>query len=200
VYNRSIDIYTFVPEEYPQEKLVLQSCRVVNECLGLFRESIMFDDSYPFAAVAVSYDMGNNISTFVSTKKQYYILLYLDFLNKLEQKVSIYELDERCVVIENMRGNAYVHQKLMKYALFFITLHEYAHILNGDCDKIVENEPVEDRNKKERLADKFADENLDKVLPLQYRELSLREVLIYKMEDDVLAMEARKIAISMRNL
>lgn len=200
IYNRYVDIYTFVPEEYPQEELVLQSCRSVNECLGLFREKVFLDTHYPFASVAVSYDTGRNISSFVSSEKEYYILLYVDFLSELEQIVRQYRLNGMVSEIQSAKGDAYVRQKLMKYALFFITLHEYAHILHGDCDHLEQNEPVLYRIKKEDLADKFANENFSQIINYQYRLLSQREFFEYTMEDMVLQVEAKSIALSMRKL
>lgn len=200
IHDRYVDIYTFVPEEYSQEELVLQSCRSVNECLGLFREKVFLDTHFPFASVAVSYDTGRNISSFVSTEKKYYILLYVDFLSELEQKVRQYRPNEIASEIQNVKGDAYVRQKLMKYALFFITLHEYAHILHGDCDHLEKDEPVSDRNRKEELADRFANENFSQIINYQYRLLSQREFFEYIMEDKVLQVEAKSIALSMRTL
>lgn len=200
IHDRYVDIYTFVPEEYPQEELVLQSCRSVNECLGLFREKVFLDTHFPFASVAVSYDTGRNISSFVSTEKKYYILLYVDFLSELEQMIRQYRPNEIVSEIQNVKGDAYVRQKLMKYALFFVTLHEYAHILHGDCDHLVKDEPVSDRNRKEELADRFANENFSQIINYQYRLLSQREFFEYIMEDRVLQVEAKSIALSMRNL
>lgn len=200
IHGRHVDIYTFVPEEYPQGELVLQSCRSVNECLGLFREKVFLDTHYPFASVAVSYDTGRNISSFVSTEKKYYILLYVDFLSELEQMVRQYKPNEMVSEIQSVKGDTYVRQKLMKYALFFITLHEYAHILHGDCDELVEDEPYADRNRKEHLADEFANENFSQIINYQYRLLSQREFFEYIMEDMVLQVEAKSIALSMKNL
>lgn len=200
IHDRYVDIYTFVPEEYPQEELVLQSCRSVNECLGLFREKVFLDTHYPFASVAVSYDMGRNISSFISAEKKYYILLYVDFLSELEQMVRQYKPNEMVSEIQSVKGDTYIRQKLMKYALFFITLHEYAHILHGDCDHLEKNESVSDRNRKEELADIFANENFCQIINYQYRLLSQREFFEYIMEDMVLQTEAKSIALSMRNL
>lgn len=195
-----VDIYTFVPEEYSQEELVLQSCRSINECLGLFREKVCLDTHYPFASVAISYSEGRNISSFVSTEKKYYILLYVDFLSELEQIVRQYRPNEMVTEIQRVKGDAYIRQKLMKYALFFITMHEYAHILHGDCDHLEIDEPVSDRIKKEELADKFANENFSQIINYQYRQLSQREFFEYTMEDMVLQVEAKAIALSMRKL
>lgn len=200
IHDRNVDIYTFVPEKYPQEELVLQSCRSVNECLGLFREKVLLDTHYPFASVAVSYNTGRNVSSFVSTEEKYYILLYVDFLSELEQMVRLYRPNEMVLEIQRAKGDKYVRQKLMKYALFFITLHEYAHILHGDCDHLGKDEPVSDRNRKEEMADKFANENFSQIISYQYRLLSQRELCEYTLEDKVLQEEAKLIALSMRNL
>lgn len=178
----------------------MQSCRDVNECLGLFRELVGFDNKYPFAAVAISSNPGQNISTFVSSEKQYYILLYVDFLLRLEQAIHQYSPSKKATEILEMKGDAYVRRKLIKYALFFITLHEYAHVLNGDCDCLQEAESVSERAKKEKLADEFADKYLNWIIIYQYRLLTPKECYEYSKEDRVIQMEAKSIALSMRIL
>ena len=59
-------------------------------------------------------------------------------------------------------------QQLLRIIAFFVTAHEYGHILNGDCEE-QSNTGEEDRPEKERKADDLAIEMVGKVIPLQYR-------------------------------
>ena len=95
-------------------------------------------------------------------------------------------------------SKAYVIEKLFKYALFYITLHEYAHILNGDCDKSDINESEQERLEKEQKADEYAEAILNSILMLQYRAVEQREFLQNAFDDTILAEKAKEIATSLR--
>ena len=67
-------------------------------------------------------------------------------------------------------GESAVRSRLTKYALFYITAHEYAHILHGDCEQSTSYKPILNYlTDREEKADAFAREMLVRILPFQYR-------------------------------
>lgn len=197
VKGRKIKIYSFIPEDFSDGIFVMKVVRYVNESLGLFREFVNFDAQYPYAKVAISYEHENNISTFVDEHGQYYVLLYVDFLKRLEEIVNNFNLGEKAAYIEKMKGKEYVRGMLFRYTLMYMTLHEYGHIFNGDCD-CLEEECCKERMQKENMADAFADRHFRVILQFQYRQSSFQEYLTHMIEDDVFAVCARKIALMTR--
>lgn len=157
--SNQIKMYSFVPEDCENEALMIKSFRYINECLGLVRECADNDNyfSLPCSKVAISYDGENNMSSFARLNDEniveYYILIYSSFASRLWNKIITMDCSDSSVkAIEKNMSKAYVIEKLFKYALFYITLHEYAHILNGDCDKSGINESEQERlerNKKQ---------------------------------------------------
>lgn len=203
--SKQIRILTFVPEDCENEALMIKSFRYINECLGLVRECAN-DEKYfslPCSKVAISYDGESNMSSFARLNDEniveYYILIYSSFASRLWNKIITMDCSESSVkAIEKNMSKAYVIEKLFKYALFYITLHEYAHILNGDCDKSDINESEQERLEKEQKADEYADLTVSKILNYQYRAVEYLEMCQCEFEDMVSIKQAREIAKSLR--
>ena len=160
--NKPIDIYSFVPEGMEEEKLFLRAVRYMNECLGLFREVVDLDEKYPVAQITVSYDDYSNMYAYKESEDNYRILVFLNTIRQLNEIIS----SECGDSMKELNSDL-----IMKYSLFFMTLHEYAHILNGDC----ETEDSQRRLVKEQRADEFAYNYLPVVIRAQYREEDLGE-------------------------
>lgn len=193
-----INIYSFVPDGYPHEELVLKCIQNANECLGLYREVINLDTSHPTARVTVSYDKGSNLYSYGNRADGYYILIFTDVILKLSKMVDENSTDEIIEIIRKNKGDIYVRDKLMKYAMFFIILHEYGHILHGDCDHLTESESRENRREKEQRADEFAVRNLPAVVRFQYRGESGYEFMAHNVYDCAFMAVAKKIALALR--
>lgn len=203
--SKQIRILTFVPEDCENEALMIKSFRYINECLGFVRECADNDNyfSLPCSKVAISYDGESNMSSFARLNDEniveYYILIYSSFASRLWNKIITMDCSESSVkAIEKNMSKAYVIEKLFKYALFYITLHEYAHILNGDCDNSDINESEQERLEKEQKADEYADLTVSKILNYQYRAVEYLEMRQCEFEDMVLIKQAIEIAKSLR--
>lgn len=203
--SKQIRILTFVPEDCENEALMIKSFRYINECLGLVRECAN-DEKYfslPCSKVAISYDGESNMSSFARLNDEniveYYILIYSSFASRLWNKIITMDCSDSSVkAIEKNMLKAYVIEKLFKYALFYITLHEYAHILNGDCDNSDINESEQERLEKEQKADEYADLTVSKILNYQYRAVEYLEMCQCEFEDMVLIKQAIETAKSLR--
>ena len=203
--SKQIRILTFVPEDCENEALMIKSFRYINECLGLVRECADNEKyfSLPCSKVAISYDGESNMSSFARLNDknviEYYILIYSSLALRLWNKIITMDCSDSSVkAIEKNMSKAYVIEKLFKYALFYTTLHEYAHILNGDCDKSDINESEQERLEKEQKADEYADLTVSKILNYQYRAVEYLEMCQCEFEDMVLLKQAREISKSLR--
>lgn len=203
--SNQIKMYSFVPEDCENEVLMIKSFRYINECLGLVRECADNGNyfSLPCSKVAISYDGESNMSSFARLNDEniveYYILIYSSFASRLWNKIITMDCSDSSVkAIEKNMSKAYVIEKLFKYALFYITLHEYEHILNGDCDNSDINESEQERLEKEQKADEYADLTVSKILNYQYRAVEYLEMRQCEFEDKVLIKQAREIAKSLR--
>lgn len=203
--SNQIKMCSFVPEDCENEALMIKSFRYINECLGLVRECADNGNyfSLPCSKVAISYDGESNMSSFARLNDknivEYYILIYSSFASRLWNKLITMDCSDSSVkAIEKNMSKAYVIEKLFKYALFYITLHEYAHILNGDCDKSDINESEQERLEKEQKADEYADLTVSKILNYQYRAVEYLEMCQCEFEDMVLIKQAIETAKSLR--
>ena len=113
--------------------------------------------------------------------------LFLQILHSISTEI----VPPQCVAI---LGEKEILQRLKKYAIFYIAAHEYAHIINGDCEEADCYQSTWDlRSRREAAADNFARSILKKVLLLQYRpDMStsvfdrIREMQINRSADAIL--------------
>ena len=199
INGKKMQFYTFIPDDIQDRELLIHGVRAANECLGLYREIYYLKDREPRAQIATSCDTGNNMSSYVSKDgKNYYVLIYVDFLKRLEEIISSLQLGERIEGVVRNKGIEYVKYKLLKYTVFYITLHEYGHIVHGDCDNL-KNESIEIRKEKERKANEFATSNFCHILNFQYRQVGYREFMEYTQEDKILVGGVKNIIDIIQN-
>ena len=182
-------IFTFIPDDYEDQELLLRGVRAANQCLGLYRESIYLNISKPYARITVCNNPGNNMSAYSSEdRKDYFILIYVDFLKNLQKAIEECAAEPELESIIRMREKDYVIDKLFTYAIFYSTLHEYGHIIDGDCDE--EHEVDLEREKK---ATEFANQLLPRILGFQYRQIGYHEMMAYCIENQMLMNKAKEI-------
>ena len=164
------NVYSFVPEDIPNEKQMIKGIRIVNECILLLQEYYATLLNRTLPDVHANLIQSNHKNAYANIRNsEYYISLTSELISDIFD--SVYDCINQ-VNAEYIRiiGKDIIEQQLIKYSLFYITAHEYAHIINGDC-KDGKHAQAECNliNKKEEQADLFAKELLGKVLFLQYR-------------------------------
>ena len=102
-------------------------------------------------------------------QKGYFISFTTGLIKNLEEKTRTVDINslglEKFVEI---LGEDEVRSRLYRYMLYYITAHEYAHILNSDCD-LTEKSRNSTREQKEILADEQAYKMMKNILYTQYR-------------------------------
>lgn len=164
------DIYSFVPSDFPDKGLNILAMRHVNECILLIQEYFatlmnrnlpdvhanLIDSSYPNA-----YANRLDEKCYISITSG----LFLQTLNTVSTEID--KVPPECVAV---LGEKEIVHRLKKYAIFYIAAHEYAHIINGDCEEADCYQATWDLlNRRETVADNFARSILKMVLLFQYR-------------------------------
>lgn len=188
------DIYSFVPNDFPDKQLNIQGMRHVNECILLIQEyfaTLMNRNLPDVHANLIDSSHQNAYANRLGGKCYISITsgLFLQIQYSISTEIEI--VPPQCVAI---LGENEIVQRLKKYAIFYIAAHEYAHIINGDCEEADCYQATWDLiSRREAAANNFARSILKKVLLLQYRpDMStslfdrIREMQINRSADAIL--------------
>ena len=194
ISGQKVVLYSFVPTDWEKRTLYLSGFRFMNECISIYRQLKGLSSSLPTIKVTISRDQFFNSYSYGNEENGYAILISTSFLDKA------FELSEECYsnAQELPPGFALledVHQRIFKYVLFIVTLHELGHIENGDCDKVFGISEDNNRWEHEAKADLYAKEHLQCFLHFQHRPENYYEF----MSESILDCALSKYAISIAN-
>jgi len=164
------DIYSFVPDDINNKNIFIHGLRYANECILLLQEyyATFLHNTLPDVHVNLIYDSKKNAYANI-LEHDTYISITSGLLSEIMHFLSREIEKVPSEYIESI-GNQDVCRRLEKYAIFYITAHEYAHIINGDCKRTNCYQDTWDLiNARENIADNFAKSVLNKVLLFQYR-------------------------------
>ena len=163
-------VYSYVPIGFADESVVIQALRNVNECILLIQELYATVMNKALPDTHANLIQSNHINAYANKLPSGY---YLSFTSGVLTEIMrssqecINRVPPRCVSII---GESTVRSRLTKYALFYITAHEYAHILHGDCEQTTCYDSICNfTDNKEEHADSFARNMLSQILLMQYR-------------------------------
>lgn len=164
------DIYSFVPSDFPDKELNILAMRHVNECILLIQEYFATLMNRNLPDVHANLIRSNHQNAYANQLgEEFYISITSGLFLQILRTVSA-EMDKVPPQCVETLGEQEILSRLKKYAIFYITAHEYAHIINGDCEKAYCYQATWDLvNKRENAADSFAKNILKKVLLFQYR-------------------------------
>lgn len=164
------NVYSYVPIGFSDEAIIIQALRSINECILLLQEFYATFLNKALPDTHANLIQSNHINAYANKLPSGY---YLSFTAGL--LTEIMRFSQECINKVPPQhvatiGESTVRLRLTKYALFYITAHEYAHILHGDCDQATFYQPTWNFvDNKEEHADSFAREILSKLLLMQYR-------------------------------
>lgn len=164
------NIYSFVPSDFTDKELNIQAMRHVNECILLIQEfyATFMNRELPDVHANLIHSHHQNAYANRLGEKCYISVtsgLFLQILHAVSTEID--KVPSQCVAI---LGEQEILHRLKKYAIFYITAHEYAHIINGDCEEADWYQATWDLiNKRETAADNIARSILKEVLLFQYR-------------------------------
>ena len=188
------DIYSFIPDDLDNHDIMIKGLRYVNEGILLIQEFYATDlgENLPDIHANLIRSCRQNAYANVLSDNSYISItsgILLEIMNSISE-----EIDKVPSQYIEMIGEQEVCRRLEKYAIFYITAHEYAHIINGDCVETVSYQDTFDFiNRRESIADDFARNILKKLLIFQYRpDMSkslvshIREMHINQFVDSIL--------------
>lgn len=164
------DIYSFIPDDFQNHDIMIKGLRYVNEGILLLQEyyATFSNRNLPDIHANLIYSSRQNAYANVLADNSYISItsgILSEIMNSMPEEINNVPLQYL-----KMIGEQEACRRLEKYAIFYITAHEYAHIINGDC---MEAEHYQDTwdliNKRETAADNFARNTLKKILLFQYR-------------------------------
>lgn len=169
--GKNAPVFSFVPEGIKNEESLIIAVRYINEGILLLQEFYHYIENKKIPDVHV-----NLIETDFreacadgNCKKGYFISITTGMIEYLEKSANILDINSLDLdKIVSIFGEDEVRNRLYRYSLYYVTAHEYAHILNRDCDSAV-GEKFFDRKRKEESADEDAYKMMKKVLFMQYR-------------------------------
>lgn len=164
-------LYSFVPEDIPGEAEMVLGIRHVNEGLLLLQEysgAIKKQELPDVHANLVFSDYQNAYANKQDGK--YYVSFTVGMLELLMGTLDQIDIGGVPNEIITLLGEREVRCRIRKYIIYFIAAHEYAHVLNGDCDRAASMYSCGFLNRtKEENADLRAKNMLSNALFLQYR-------------------------------
>lgn len=152
---------SLVPEGIEDEELMLDGMRSVNEALVLLQEYLPFCREQEAPDVITNLILDGTVNAYANgTRKDgYFISFTAGLFRFLHDSMTSRELEDLPAC------SAETKQLLEKFAIYYITAHEYAHILGGDCDSVgtVQN------SLQEEAANQAAKELMESALFLRHR-------------------------------
>ena len=163
-------VYSYVPLDIPDEKSIVRTMRFANECIALFRSSSPYPSAQAFPDAHVNLIDSDTNNAYANTlNSENYISITIGLIRFLvsycnTRNISVDEDIIRLLGIEE------VERRLLKYAIFYVIAHEYAHIIRGDCmNSAVYQTDWNLFREKEHRADITAIQLITELLPYQYR-------------------------------
>ena len=176
--GKAEEVYSYIPVKFDNERVIIKAMRYVNECIVLLQEYSELVLEKPITEVHANIIKSDHINAYANKLSSEY---YLSFTSELLNEV-IYN-SQNCInnvsadVVSHL-GESIVRSKIAKYALFYITAHEYAHVLHGDCEQVSNYQSKWNLVcNKEKNADDFARKILTEALIFQYRPNANRDFL-----------------------
>ena len=188
------NVYSYVPVGFADETRIIQSMKYINESILLLQEYNVALLNITIPDVHANLVHSDHINAYANKLPSGY---YLSFTSGLLTEVmrSVHNcFDKVPAHYVAAIGEVAVMSRLEKYALFYITIHEYAHILHGDCEQVsIYQSTWNIVDRKEKLADTFARATLSELLLMQYRpdmhndvSSQIKELNINRIIDPVL--------------
>jgi hypothetical protein len=163
--GKDAPIISFIPEDYPNQELLINWYNLSSEFIGTIREVYAYD--MPDVGFNLVRSERCNEYSNADADNEYFISCTTEHILRVNECIESYDIyTSGYVELIGSLGEHEYRKRLFKFVVFFMTAHEYAHILNGDCNKsVVLKQDLE----KEFRADKKAIQLVEEMIGFQYR-------------------------------
>lgn len=155
-------VISFVPEEDVNADFITKCFIIANECIiGI--QNMFLTKNITAADPHLNLIQSNMINAYSDGSKQegYYISVTFGLLFEISKRIYtlIKDYPSEC---DEIITKDEMYDKWFKYTLYWVIAHEFAHIMNGDCDRhsLMDTETVsaEQRRDEDAKADEMSEE------------------------------------------
>lgn len=161
--NAQNKIYSFIPEGINNEQLYIDCFKYSNTCIVIFQDYYEGFHKKKIPDPQICIKFCNDTIAYANGNSENYFITFTDALfDELLSNVNSLDIKGFPEEISNMATKENILRTILKYCIFYITLHEMAHILNGDCEN-------PNHQNKEQRADDFSKKLIRMITTGQYR-------------------------------
>lgn len=127
------DILSYVLNSWPRQSDLINWLRYAREILCVYRTEMNYQTP-DVTMNLIDTDISNSYAD-GDCKQGYCISFTNGLIYQITDAVKTWELSSDLSTLIAYIGEDKVRHHLLRQAIFFISAHEYAHIINGDCDR-----------------------------------------------------------------
>lgn len=167
------DVLSYILNTLPRQNDLINWIRIAREFVCVNREAM--DYSSPDITMNLIHTDLCNAYADGNRSSGYSISYTTGQIYKLTDTVKNWKLSENLSSLVILIGESEVRRNLLRQVIFYVTAHEYAHIINGDCDRSFQKSTEGlsfssyEREEIERNANRIAKQLLHQALPFLYR-------------------------------
>lgn len=168
------NVFSYIPHKWPRQDELVRWLRRAREFVCTYRS---MQNPYPpdVTINLIDSDICNSYAD-GTREKGYCISFTSGLIVQIVTYMQKWQVSEGNIELLNIIGEQEYRQQLLRHVIYHITAHEYAHILNGDCDRSTARKlsglgplPKEVRLQIEEQADAHAKELTKEAALLYYR-------------------------------
>lgn len=166
----SVPIFSYVPDDWPMQKELISWIRTARFFICTYREIGKYN-SPDVMINLLDTEISNSYAD--GTKETGYSISFSSGLvYEMCEFVAQWNISSTMKSFVSAIGEDEFRKSLLRLTIYFITAHEYAHIFHGDCDRSIKNDkilPEIGSKDKEKRADEFAYQAIQKIIPFEHR-------------------------------
>lgn len=171
--GKTAKIFSFIPEDWPEQAQLLQWIRLARTFICIYRESQL----YKAPDITVNLIDTDNCNSYAdgTAEKGYCISFTSGMVYAVNDILKSWKISAELEGLLSAFGKEETYKQLLKIIIYFITAHEYAHVLLGHCDRSVQNkadrvtETDEARIIAEKDANRRAVQMIKAAIPMEHR-------------------------------
>lgn len=167
------DVLSYILNTLPRQKDLINWLRMAREFICVYREAV--DDHAPDITMNVIDTSLCNAYADGDHSSGYCISFTNGLIYEVTDAVKKWEVSEDVSVLIAKIGEPEIRRNLLRQVIYHITAHEYAHVINGDCDHAMQRQaqgfPLasDERETREANAKKTANLLIYETLPWFHR-------------------------------
>lgn len=155
--------YSLIPEDWDNQETLITCTRYANYFLSLIHQASNFEA--PVAHVYLINSTDCNAYSNYGAENEYILAFTTGLFNKIHSHVYDESFSPSSYDVAKLKYDRETYlNKFFCYVMFFITAHEYAHVLNGDCKQSINNPTQAISEEERRLIESHADQTARQLL------------------------------------